>query len=104
MSERKLTERELTERELQYNRDYHKNIRRPKTLANRAVAAATCEICGDEWANTHAGWDDAVFVCGNCSNKLFNWDREKAMAKREAKREMEALCQVCYIEPLNWPP
>ena len=36
MSERKLTERELTERELQYNRDYHKNIRRPMTLANRA--------------------------------------------------------------------
>ena len=95
MSERKLTERELTERELQYNRDYHKNIRRPKTLANRALAAATCEICGDEWANTHAGWDDAVFVCGNCSNKLSNWDREKAMAKRE----MEGLCHVCYIEP-----
>ena len=49
----------------------------PRTLANKAVAAATCQICGDEWANTHAGWNDAVFVCGNCSNKLSNWDREK---------------------------
>ena len=95
MSERKLTERELTERELQYNRDYHKNIRRPKTLANRALAAATCEICGDEWANTQAGWNDAIFACNNCAGKLSKWDREKEMAKRE----MDALCQNCYIEP-----
>ena len=36
------------------------------TLANKAVAAATCEICGDEWANTQAGWNDAIFACNNC--------------------------------------
>ena len=94
-----MSERKLSERELQYNRDYHKNIRRPMTLANRAVAAATCEICGDEWANTQAGWNDAIFACNNCAGKLSKWDREKEMAKREAKREMEGLCHVCYIEP-----
>ena len=89
----------MSEREREYDRNYHKNIRRPKTLANRAVAAATCQICGDEWANTQAGWSDAIFACDNCAGKLANWEREKAMAKREAKREMEGLCHVCYIEP-----
>ena len=59
------------------------------------MAAATCEICGDDWANTQAGWNDAIFVCNNCAGKLSKWDREKEMAKRE----MDALCQNCYIEP-----
>ena len=67
----------MSERERKYQQDYHKNIRRPKTLADRAVAKATCEICGDEWANTQAGWNDAIFACDNCAGKLSNWDREK---------------------------
>ena len=86
---------DMSERARQYDRDYHKNIRRPKTLTNRAVDAATCQLCGDEWANTHVGWNAAIFVCFTCSAKLSNWDREKEMARRK----MEALCQVCYIEP-----
>ena len=90
-----MSERKLSERELQYNRDYHKNIRRPMTLANRAVAAATCEICGDEWANTQAGWNDAIFACNNCAGKLSNWEREKEMARRK----WEAACEVCHVDP-----
>ena len=70
------------------------------TLANRAVAAATCEICGDEWANTQAGWNDAIFACNNCFGKLSNWEREKEREKEMARRKMEALCQVCYVEPI----
>ena len=89
----------MSEREREYDRNYHKNIRRPKTLANRAVAAATCQICGDDWASTHAGWNAEIFVCPICDTKLSKWEREKEMAKREAKREMEGLCHVCYIEP-----
>ena len=85
----------MSERERAYFHNYYQNIRRPKTLADRAVAAATCEICGDEWANTHAGWNAAIFVCNTCYGKLSNWDREKEMARRK----MEALCQVCYVEP-----
>ena len=85
----------MSERGREYYQNYYQNIRRPKTLANRAVAAATCEICGDEWANTHAGWNAAIFVCNTCDGKLSNWDREKEMARRK----MEALCQVCYVEP-----
>ena len=79
-----------------YHRNYYHEVRRPMTLANRAVAAATCEICGDEWANTQAGWNDAIFACNNCAGKLSNWEREKEMARRK----MEALCQVCYVEPI----
>ena len=86
------------------------NIRRPKTLAlNKAVAdGQTCEICGDEWGErVQAGWNDAIFACAITApaNCLAKWEREKEMAKREAKREMEALCQVCYIDvPSDWPP
>ena len=82
----------MSERERAYFHNYYQNIRRPKTLADRAVAAETCQICGDEWANTHAGWNDALFVCGNCNNKLSKWDREK--------REKATLCQVCHLEPV----
>ena len=85
----------MSERERKYHRDYYHNVRHPKIAANRAVDAATCEICGDEWANTQAGWNDAIFACNLCDTKLSNWDREKEMAKKE----MEALCQVCYVEP-----
>ena len=85
----------MSERERKYHRDYYHNVRHPKDKAFKAVAAATCQICGDEWANTHAGWDDAVFVCGNCSNKLFNWDREK----EDREREWATRCQVCGEEP-----
>ena len=85
----------MSERDREYDRDYHKNIRRPMTLANRAVAAGTCPICGDEWANTQAGWNDAMFVCHTCSAKLSNWDREK----EDREREMATLCQVCYVDP-----
>ena len=79
-----------------YQYDYYHAVRGPKTAAFRAVAAETCEICGDEWANTHAGWNDAIFVCGNCNNKLSKWDREK--------REKATLCQVCPSRARNWPP
>ena len=79
----------------EYQRNYYRDVRQPKNAASKAVAAATCPICGDEWASTHAGWNAEIFVCGNCNNKLSNWDREKEMARRK----MEALCQVCYIEP-----
>ena len=85
----------MSERARQYDRDYHKNIRRPKTLADRAVAKALCQLCGDDWASTHAGWNDALFVCGNCNNKLANWHREKELSRRQA----EAACQVCYVDP-----
>ena len=85
----------MSEREREYDRNYHKNIRRPKTLANRAVDAASCQLCGDEWANTHVGWNAEIFVCSTCSSKLSKWDREKEMERRK----MEALCQVCYVEP-----
>ena len=85
----------MSERERKYHRDYHKNIRRPKTLANRAVDAASCQLCGDEWANRHVGWNAEIFVCITCDAKLSQWDREKEMARRK----MEALCQVCYVEP-----
>ena len=60
------------------------------------MAAATCQICGDEWANTQAGWNAEIFVCDNCNNKLSKWDREK----EDREREMATLCQVCYVEPL----
>ena len=47
---------------------------------------------------TQAGWNsDAIFACDNCAGKLANWEREKAMAKREAKREMEGLCP-CLLQ------
>ena len=86
---------DVREYQKEYHRNYYRDVRGPKTAANKAVDAATCEICGDEWANTQAGWNDAIFACDNCDTKLSKWDREKEMAKRE----MEALCQVCYVEP-----
>ena len=78
----------------EYDHDYYHNVRQPKTAAFKAVAAALCPICGDDWALTHVGWNDALFVCGNCANKLATWHREKELERRK----MEALCQVCYIE------
>ena len=59
------------------------------------MAKATCQICGDEWANTQAGWNAEIFACDNCAGKLSNWDREKEMSRRQA----EAACQVCYVDP-----
>ena len=79
----------------EYDRHYYHSVRQPKNAASKAVAAAICQLCGDDWANTHVGWNSEIFVCGNCDRKLSNWDREKEMARRK----MEALCQVCYIEP-----
>ena len=78
----------------EYDRNYYRDVRQPKTAGFKAVAAATCPICGDEWASTHAGWA-AIFVCNTCSAKLSNWEREKEMAKRK----WEASCQVCGVEP-----
>ena len=78
-----------------YQRNYYRDVRGPKTAAFKAVAAATCEICGDEWATTYAGYNAAIFVCITCGAKLSKWDQEKEMARRN----MEALCQVCYVEP-----
>ena len=86
---------DVREYQKEYQRHYYRDVRGPKTAAFKAVAAATCEICGDEWANTYAGWNAAIFVCNTCDGKLSNWDREKEMARRK----MEALCQVCYVEP-----
>ena len=56
----------------------------------KAVIAALCKLCGDEWATTHVGWNAEISVCLTCSAKLSKWDREKEMARRQ----MEALCQV----------
>ena len=78
----------------EYDQDYYHNVRQPKTAGFKAVAAALCPICGDDWVLTHVGWNDALFVCGNCANQLANWQREKELERRK----MEALCQVCYIE------
>ena len=79
----------------EYDRHYYHSVRQPKTAANRAVAAALCQLCGDDWATTHVGWNDEIFVCGNCDRKLSTWEREKEMSRRQA----EAACQVCYVEP-----
>ena len=78
-----------------YDRDYYRDVRRYKTAGFKAVAAASCQLCGDEWANTHVGWNSEIFVCSTCSSKLSKWDREKEMERRK----MDALCQVCYVEP-----
>ena len=86
---------DMSARERAYFSNYYHTISRPKTLANRAVAKATCQICGDEWANTQAGWNAEIFACDNCAGKLSNWDREKEMSRRQA----EAACQVCYVDP-----
>ena len=88
-------ELDVREYQKEYHRNYYRDVRGPKTAANKAVAAATCQLCGEYWASTHAGWNAEIFVCPSCDGKLSKWDREKEMAKRE----MEALCQVCYIEP-----
>ena len=85
----------MSARSREYFQNYYQNISRPKTLANRALAAAACQICGDHWATTHAGWNSAIFVCVYCDNKLSNWDREKEMARRK----WEASCQFCSVEP-----
>ena len=86
---------DVREYQKEYHRNYYRDVRGPKTAANKAVAAATCQLCGEEWASTQAGWNAEIFVCPSCDGKLSKWDREKEMAKRE----MEALCQVCYVEP-----
>ena len=85
----------MSERERKYHRDYYHNVRHPKDKAFKAVAAATCQLCGVEWAATHVGYNAEIFVCNNCDTKLSKWDREKEMARRK----MDALCQVCYVEP-----
>ena len=87
----------MSERERKYHRDYYHNVRHPKDKAFKAVAASLCLICGDDWASTQAGWNAEIFVCLTCDRKLSNWDREKEMARRK----IEALCQVCYIEPAD---
>ena len=84
----------MSDRTRKYYRDYYREVRGPKTAASKAVAAATCQICGDEWATTYAGWAE-IFVCSNCYTKLFKWDREKEMARRQ----MEAACKVCHVDP-----
>ena len=81
----------------EYRREYDRHYYHRRQAAQgpqllRLVAAALCQLCGDEWASTHVGWNDEIFVCGNCNNKLSNWDREKEMERRK----MDALCQVCY--------
>ena len=85
----------MSERERKYHRDYYKNIRRPKTVAFKAVAAASCQLCGDEWATTHAGWNAEIFVCHPCNAKLSEWER----SEWEKKREMATLCQICCEQP-----
>ena len=79
----------------EYDRNYYRDVRGPKTAASKAVAAAICPICGDEWAATHAGYNAEIFVCHTCSAKLSKWGGEKEMARRQ----MEAACQVCYVDP-----
>ena len=78
-----------------YDRNYYRDVRRYKTLGFKAVAAGSCQLCGDEWANTHVGYNAEIFVCSTCSSKLSKWDREKEMERRK----MDALCQVCYVDP-----
>ena len=79
----------------EYDRNYYRDVRGPKTAAFKVVAAALCPICGDDWATIYAGYNAEIFVCHTCSAKLSKWDREKEMARRK----MEALCQVCCEEP-----
>ena len=79
----------------EYHRNYYRDVKRHKTAASKAVAAAICPICGDEWAATHAGWDAEIFVCHTCSAKIKIWGGEKEMARRQ----MEAACEVCYVDP-----
>ena len=79
----------------EYDRNYYRDVRQPKTVGDRAVAAAICPICGDDWATTQAGWNSAIFVCATCRDKLSKWDREKEMARRK----WEASCQFCGVEP-----
>ena len=85
----------MSEREREYNRNYHKNIRRPKTVASKVMAAAICQICGDQWADTYAGYNSEIFICLTCDTQLSKWDREK----EKARREMEPACQVCHVLP-----
>ena len=54
------------------------------------MAAASCQICGDRWAATYAGYKAEIFVCKTCDAKLSEWDKE---------REIATLCQVCCEEP-----
>ena len=85
----------MSERERKYHRDYYHNVRHPKDKAFKAVAAASCQLCGDEWANTHVGWNAEIFVCLTCDAKLSEWDREK----EDREREWATRCQVCGEEP-----
>ena len=85
----------MSERGREYYQNYYQNIRRPKTLANRAVAAATAKYAAMNGRTHMPVGNAAIFVCNTCDGKLSNWDREKEMARRK----MEALCQVCYVEP-----
>ena len=72
----------MSERSPEYFQNYYRNISRPKTLANRALAAAACQICGDEWASTHAGWNSALFVCVYLQTaNLANWERGEGNGK-----------------------
>ena len=74
---------DVREYQKEYQRHYYRDVRGPKTAANKAVAAATCEICGDEWAEVYAGWNAAIFVCNTCDGKLSNWDRGEGNGKEE---------------------
>ena len=83
---------DVREYQKEYHRHYYRDVRGPKDKANKALDAAVCQICGDEWASTHAGWNAAIFVCVYCDNKLSKWDQEK--------EEKATLCQVCHLEPV----
>ena len=90
---------DMSDRTREYYRGYYREVRGPKMAASKAVAAATCQICGDEWAATQAGWaplgPHAISVCFTCDTKLSKWGKEREMARRQ----IEAACQVCYVGP-----
>ena len=85
----------MSERGREYYQNYYQNIRRPKAVAFKAVASATCQVCGDDWAIAHAGWQEKIFVCGRCYSKLWEWERSES----ERKRELATLCQICQEKP-----
>ena len=92
----------MSEREARSTiQNYYRNISRPKTLANRAVAAATCEICGDEWANAHVGWSNAeIFACDNCAGKTFQLGTGEGNGKEGSKEGNGRRVQCLrYMEP-----
>ena len=85
----------MSERERKYHRDYYHNVRHPKDKAFKAVAAAACQICGDEWAQVYAGYNAEIFVCYTCDAKLCEWER----SEWKKEQEMATLCQICSEEP-----